>query len=127
MSKGAALNTEADYQQVQDPSISGEFLPGTLIEVIRTPANIGNYKHVLFDFDGTLSLIREGWPDIMVPMMVEFLLATGTDETEEELSKTAMDFVMRLTGKQTLYQMIQLSEEIKKRGGIPREPLEYKQ
>ncbi|MDP6503293.1 MAG: hypothetical protein QF886_06740, partial [Planctomycetota bacterium] len=79
MSKGADPNTEADYQQVQDPSISGEFLPGTLIEVIRTPANIGSYKHVLFDFDGTLSLIREGWPDIMVPMMVEFLLATGTD------------------------------------------------
>ena len=127
MSKGADLNAEADYQQVQDPSISGEFLPGTSIEVIRTPANIGNYKHVLFDFDGTLSLIREGWPDIMVPMMVEFLLATGTDETEEELSKAAMDFVMRLTGKQTLYQMIQLSEEIKKRGGTPREPLEYKQ
>ena len=64
------LNTEADYQQVQDPSTSGAFLPGTSIEVIRRPANIGNYRHVLFDFDGTLSLIREGWPDVMVPIMV---------------------------------------------------------
>jgi phosphoglycolate phosphatase len=121
------LNTEADFRQIQDPSISGEFLSGTSIEVIRAPANIGNYRHVLFDFDGTLSLIREGWPDVMVPMMVEFLLATGTDETEDELSEIAMDFVMRLTGKQTLYQMLQLSDEIEKRGGTPKEALEYKQ
>jgi phosphoglycolate phosphatase-like HAD superfamily hydrolase len=120
------LNTEADFQQIQDPSIPGEFLPGTSIEVIRAPASAGNYRHVIFDFDGTLSLIREGWPDVMVPMMVEFLLSTGTEETEEELSEIAMDFVMRLTGKQTLYQMLQLSEEIKKRGGKPKEPLEYK-
>lgn len=121
------LGEEADYQQIQDPSISGEFLPGSSIEIIRAPANFGNYRHVLFDFDGTLSLIREGWPEVMVPMMVEFLLATGTEETEEELSEIAMDFVMRLTGKQTLYQMLQLSEEINKRGGTPKDPLEYKQ
>jgi beta-phosphoglucomutase-like phosphatase (HAD superfamily) len=33
---------------------------------------------------------------------------------------------MRLNGKQTIYQMIQLAEEIAKRGGTPLEPLEYK-
>ncbi|MEI4920370.1 hypothetical protein Q8G81_32945, partial [Klebsiella pneumoniae] len=32
-------------------------------------------SHVLFDFDGTLSLIREGWPEVMVPMFVEMLPA----------------------------------------------------
>ena len=30
-------------------------------------------RHALFDFDGTLSLIREGWPDVMVPLFVEML------------------------------------------------------
>ncbi len=30
-------------------------------------------SHVLFDFDGTLSLIRQGWPEVMVPMFVEML------------------------------------------------------
>ncbi|MDE0016700.1 MAG: HAD family hydrolase, partial [Candidatus Poribacteria bacterium] len=34
--------------------------------------------------------------------------------------------VDRLTGKQTIYQMMQLGEEIAKRGGTPREPLAYK-
>jgi phosphoglycolate phosphatase-like HAD superfamily hydrolase len=33
---------------------------------------------------------------------------------------------MRLNGKQTIYQMIQLAERIKERGGTPRDPLWYK-
>ena len=32
-------------------------------------------SHVLFDFDGTLSLIRQGWPEVMVPMFTEVLPA----------------------------------------------------
>ena len=30
-------------------------------------------SHVVFDFDGTLSLVRQGWPDVMVPMFAEML------------------------------------------------------
>ena len=45
---------------------------------------------MVFDFDGTLSLIREGWPEIMVPMMVEVLQQTGTDESPEQLAKLAL-------------------------------------
>jgi phosphoglycolate phosphatase-like HAD superfamily hydrolase len=38
----------------------------------------------------------------------------------------ALDDIMRLNGKQTIYQMIQLCERIQERGGQPREPLWYK-
>ncbi|CAI8047674.1 hypothetical protein GBAR_LOCUS26377 [Geodia barretti] len=63
----------------------------------------------------------------MVPMMVDVLLKeTQTDETPEELERIVVEFVDNLTGKQTIYQMIQLCEEIKKRGGVPKQPLEYK-
>ena len=34
---------------------------------------------------------------------------------------------MELTGKQTIYQMIRLAEEVRKRGGTPQEPIVYKQ
>jgi phosphoglycolate phosphatase-like HAD superfamily hydrolase len=34
---------------------------------------------------------------------------------------------MELTGKQTIYQMIRLAEEVTLRGGTPRDPLDYKQ
>jgi len=81
---------------------------------------------VLFDFDGTLSLIREGWPAIMVAMMVEALEATGSGETPDQLHHVAMGFIMELTGKQTVYQMMRLAEEVCARGGEPEEPLVYK-
>jgi phosphoglycolate phosphatase-like HAD superfamily hydrolase len=80
----------------------------------------------LFDFDGTLSLIREGWPDVMIPMMVRILQETGTRETQDELSRAVEEFVMRLNGRQTIYQMMQLGDEVRRRGGVPRDPLEYK-
>src|SRR5262249_36584873 len=59
-------------------------------------------------------------------MMVEVLKETGTDEGEAELTAKVEEFVMRLNGRQAIYQMIQLTEEVRRRGGTPREPLEYK-
>lgn len=96
------------------------------IEVIRAGFVHGQFRSVLFDFDGTLSLIREGWPQVMIPLMVEVLRATGTRESDAELTAHVEDFVMRLNGRQTIYQMIQLAEEVTKRGGKPLEPLAYK-
>lgn len=81
--------------------------------------------HVLFDFDGTLSLIRHGWPEVMTPMFVEMLPARA-GESEEDLRRLVFDDIMRLNGKQTIYQMIQLADRIRERGGTPREPLWYK-
>jgi phosphoglycolate phosphatase len=98
----------------------------TDIEVIRRDLPRGRFRSVLFDFDGTLSLIREGWPQVMIPMMVEVLQNTGTAESYEQLQHVVEDFVMRLNGRQTIYQMIQLVDEVKKRGGQPLEPLDYK-
>ncbi len=82
-------------------------------------------SHVLFDFDGTLSLIRQGWPEVMVPMFVE-MLPRRAGEKDAQLYQWMLDDIMRLNGKQTIYQMIQLAERIKERGGQPREPLWYK-
>ena len=82
-------------------------------------------SHVLFDFDGTLSLIRQGWPEVMVPMFVE-ALPRQPGETEDDLREMVLDDIMRLNGKQTIYQMIQLTERIRERGGEPNEPLWYK-
>lgn len=81
--------------------------------------------HVLFDFDGTLSLIRQGWPEVMVPMFVE-MLPQRAGESAEALRQLVFDDIMRLNGKQTIYQMLQLAERIRERGGEPREALWYK-
>jgi len=82
-------------------------------------------SHVLFDFDGTLSLIREGWPEVMVPMFVE-MLPPLPGESAEARRRLAREDIMQLNGKQTIYQMIQLAERIRERGGQPADPLWYK-
>src|SRR5439155_20479886 len=96
------------------------------IEILRPDLPRGRFRSVLFDFDGTLSLIREGWPQVMIPMMVDLLRATGTAESDAELTAAVEDFVMRLNGRQTIYQMIHLAEEVRRRGGQPLDPLAYK-
>ncbi len=97
-----------------------------MIEQLRPGVTAARARHVLFDFDGTVSLIRSGWVDVMVPMMVEILAGLKTGESEEELRAIVEDFVGRLTGKQTMYQMIELANQVERRGGKPLEPLLYK-
>jgi phosphoglycolate phosphatase-like HAD superfamily hydrolase len=101
------------------PAFSGE----VILRPSFTPRP--GISHVVFDFDGTLSLIRQGWPDVMVPMFTE-VLPRLEGETEENLRALAFEDIMRLNGKQTIYQMIQLADRIRERGGTPEEPIWYK-
>jgi len=89
------------------------------IEVLRPDLPRGRYKAVLFDFDGTLSLLREGWPRIMCGMMVEELVQCGTGESETDLGVLVEDFVMALNGRPAITQMERLVDEIRSRGGSP--------
>lgn len=99
---------------------------GRQIEILNPEITRGRVRHAVFDFDGTLSLIREGWQDVMVPMMIETLSGLRAGEKEEELRLLILEYVTRLTGKQTIYQMIELADQVRRRGGTPLDPLEYK-
>jgi len=96
------------------------------LETVKPGAHASDARVALFDFDGTLSLVRAGWEHVMVPMMVEYLLETNSGESEEELTEIVEGFVGHLTGRQTIYQMMELADQVKKRGGTPKEPLVYK-
>ena len=120
-------NIELGYDRVVDTTGPASFLDDTTIEIIRPIRVEHRPEHVLFDFDGTLSLIREGWVHVMVPMMVEILLETGTQESPDNLNAIVENFVAELTGQQTIYQMIRLAEEVTQRGGQPADPIQYKQ
>lgn len=97
-----------------------------MLEQLHPGVSARNARVVLFDFDGTISLIRAGWMDVMVPMMAQILLDLGTGESAGELKLLVEDFVGRLTGRQTMYQMIELARQVELRGGRPLDPLEYK-
>jgi phosphoglycolate phosphatase-like HAD superfamily hydrolase len=98
------------------------------IEVVRPEAPRGNFRYAIFDFDGTISLIREGWQQIMIPYFTAEMAACpgAAGLPEEELSAAAREFVYLNTGKQTIYQCIRLAEEVARLGGKPLEPLAYK-
>jgi phosphoglycolate phosphatase-like HAD superfamily hydrolase len=118
---------ERDYVSACPVPAATRLVPGTAIEVVRERRLGQPPTHALFDFDGTLSLIREGWMEIMVPLLAERLLPFARpDETPASVTSLVRDFVTELTGKQTLYQMIRLAEEIRQRGGEPRDPQDYK-
>jgi phosphoglycolate phosphatase-like HAD superfamily hydrolase len=97
-----------------------------MVESVCPGASAARARFVLFDFDGSLSLIRTGWLRVMTPMMVEVLAELRTGETEAQLRQVVEEFVWRLTGKETMYQMMALCEEVRRRGGVPLDPLAYK-
>src|SRR5689334_3586077 len=96
-----------------------------MIETIR-PATAPAARVALFDFDGSLSLIRTGWMQVMIPMMVEILAELKSGETDDQLRAIVEDYVWRLTGLETVYQMIELANHVKLRGGTPLDPVVYK-
>lgn len=101
--------------------------PNTPFEIIHPKIQRGKIKFAIFDFDGTISLIREGWQGIMIPMMVEILRHTPDHESLTDIEEVVRTYVGNTTGKQTIYQMIRLANEVKKRGGQPKDPLVYKE
>jgi phosphoglycolate phosphatase len=98
-----------------------------MLEVIRPGASAPGARAALFDFDGTLSLIRSGWLDIMLDMIVEELASLDTGETAAELRAAAFDLVWPLTGRDTLFQMVAFAGAVRARRGTPLDPQFYKQ
>ena len=98
-----------------------------MLEIIRPGASAPGAQAALFDFDGTLSLFRSGWLDIMLDMMVETLSVLSAGETPDELRAHSFDLVWPHTGGDTLYQMAAFAGAIRARGGTPLEPQVYKQ
>jgi phosphoglycolate phosphatase len=84
-------------------------------------------KVAMIDFDGTVSLLREGWDQVMIPMMVrELLTLPGTTEPEGPLRQRVTDFVLKLNGQPTIVQMQALCKEVELRGGTPLKAEDYK-
>jgi len=85
-------------------------------EIVNPKYLRGPFRCAIFDFDGTLSLLRGNWQGLMVPMMVETLAAIGTGECRARLTGIVEEFVTRLTGQPTMQQMLALCDEVQKRG-----------
>lgn len=101
---------------------SARFLPGTSIEIVtgRRPAK--RIRHAIFDHDGTISVLRQGWEKIMEPMMIAAILgphrADADEATQARVTAAVRSFIDRTTGIQTLAQMKGLVDLVREFGFV---------
>lgn len=90
-----------------------------MLEILRPNPAPSRLRHAVFDFDGTLSLLRAGWQRVMADQMVEALQATPQAEPEAQLRARTAEPIHGLAGRPTLLQMQWLAEAVQARGGQP--------
>lgn len=91
-------------------------LPDSDIEIV-SDVPTGGLRHALFDFDGTISLLRQGWEGVMTPVMIEMIC--GESEPSREIEEEVARFIDETTGIQTIVQMEGLVEMVRRHGRIP--------
>jgi rfaE bifunctional protein kinase chain/domain len=121
-----ALGSTADY--VHRPELAesphrANYLRGSDLEIIAEPGRAINIRHAIFDHDGTISTLREGWEAIMEPMMMRAILWPKHDTADEALYKRVKNrvafFIERTTGIQTITQMHGLVDLVREFGLVP--------
>ncbi len=75
-------------------------------------------KVVLFDFDGTLSTLRAGWEEVMIPFMQESIVGEcQLSIAEMQMLQDEIEaYIDQSTGIQTVYQMRWLVNKIQESG-----------
>ncbi len=117
------LGTNAEY--AHHPELSeypdrARYIDGQDIEIITEPLPILNIKHAIFDHDGTISTLREGWEKIMEPMMTKAILGGRNGAADERMvnrvKNRVREFIERTTGIQTIAQMHGLVDLVREFG-----------
>ncbi|HVO40311.1 MAG TPA: PfkB family carbohydrate kinase [Spirochaetia bacterium] len=126
------LACAADAAYVHEPELaedsrSARYHDGTDIEVVTALPHRHKITHVIFDYDGTISTLREGWEKIMGPVMIRCILGERWKEAEASLYQRVRDrvhsYIDATTGVQTLFQMQGLVEMVKEFGLVPPEKI----
>ena len=126
------LQIGADPDFIYKPELAEDirhanYLNGSEIEIINDWSEKINISHAIFDHDGTISTLREGWEQIMVPMMMKSILGEHFQDADEALyhkvHDRVIDFVDKTTGIQTLVQMKGLVDLVREFGLVPEEKI----
>jgi len=111
------------YPELAEDIRQATRLEGSEIEIINKWPEEVAIKHAVFDNDGTVSTLREGWEKIMAPVMVRAILGDKFTDADESLLKKVKaqvdEFIDKTTGIQTLMQMKILLGIIREFGFVP--------
>jgi len=100
-----------------------QYLPGTRIETVTGRRPAAGLRHAIFDHDGTISVLRHGWEEVMEPMMVRAIIGARQDGVDDRtrgaIVSAVRTFIDRTTGIQTLAQMKGLVDLVRQFGLVP--------
>lgn len=120
------LAERANYVFNPDKAVnfrSAEYFEGSEIESVESFGSDFEIEHIIFDHDGTLSVLREGWEQVMEPVMMEAILGDWLKTADENLFNRVQERVRKFiddsTGIQTLIQMQGLVKLVKEFGLVP--------
>ncbi len=94
------------------------------MEILNTNTAKTPIKAMLFDFDGTVSTLRCGWEEVMLPVFCEVLDDGKTPN--EEIKQKAEKYIDESTGIQTILQMKWLAQQVAESGRTPLDIWDYK-
>lgn len=123
-----AIGQDPDY--IFSPELSEDIrrathVKNTEIEIVKTRAEKTKISYAIFDHDGTISTLREGWEKIMAPMMIKAILGDRFHNADESLYRKVelrvAEFIDKTTGIQTLVQMKGLVALVIEFGFVPEE------
>jgi bifunctional ADP-heptose synthase (sugar kinase/adenylyltransferase)/phosphoglycolate phosphatase-like HAD superfamily hydrolase len=121
-----AIGENPDYvysPELADDIRSACYLQGTDIERVEDFPALRGITHVIFDHDGTLSTLRQGWEQVMEPVMIKAILGAHYVSADETTYARAVnrvrDFIDKTTGVQTLVQMEGLVEIVREFHQVP--------
>ncbi|MGA9364630.1 MAG: PfkB family carbohydrate kinase [Bacteroidota bacterium] len=107
-----AIGSDPDY--VYEPELADDprranYWQGTEIEFIVSRAPHCKIAQAIFDHDGTISTLRQGWETVMEPMMIKAILGAHYPTADETLYarvvRRVLEYIDKTTGIQTLVQM----------------------
>lgn len=93
----------------------------TDVEILNPQVRRGPFAAAVFDFDGTLSLIREGWSRIMAELG-RYHFHERCLPFENVGLPYLEDQMLRLSGKPSIFQMRRLADIVVEHGGSPPDP-----
>jgi len=78
-------------------------------------------SHVVFDFDGTLSWLRHGWPEMMAGLFLKEIPGAAAIESTP-IHDLLLREILALNGKSSIYQMQRCAELVREHGGPALDP-----
>jgi phosphoglycolate phosphatase-like HAD superfamily hydrolase len=93
------------------------------IEIVHADTLPRRIRAVLFDWDGTLSLLREGWADIMCRQMLGILEDSGSRQSSNDRQAAVESIVVGLNGRPSIVQMQAFAELVQEFSGQTIDPV----